>query len=413
MPARLAKRHLIPLVCPRCGIRSQRRRQLTTLESASQTQRPRFARLSNRSVIRLKGPDVEDFLQGLVPAKLTDRQGAAAGQPIYTAFLTAQGRISHDVFIYPPANSYSSSDGAWHIDVHADTASELVKHLRKHKLRSKFKMERLPPNEMSIHAIWSFSDDEDLQEHSHSSYVGGIDPRPGMGTRWLVSLEETSDQSAASSGPKRIAGRYAIEVGLLDYTVHRMLNGVAEGQEEIIALSALPQETNIDFFGGIDFHKGCYLGQELTIRTHHTGVVRKRILPCQIYDEANPIEPFQDGPQYISNANLKLPISGSNISRLVASTKRSTGKWLGGVGNIGLALCRLEIMTDISITDEPSIFDPSVLFKVVPPKDSPDQVEVLVKPFVPPWLRAKIGESKARRIRKKPPREGDEELDAD
>lgn len=109
---------------------------------------------------------------------------------------------------------------------------------------------------------------------------------------------------------------------------------------------------------------------------------------------------------------MKLPIPGSNISKLVASSKRSTGKWLSGTGNIGLALCRLEMMTDLSVTDEPSDFDTSVAFKVVPPKDSAGAEEVLIRPFVPPWLRAKIEESKARRTKKRP-RSGEDSLDID
>jgi transferase CAF17, mitochondrial len=414
MPARFAKRTSIPFVCPRCQSRPERRkllisaRRLATFNSpSSRTQNLQYARLNSRSVIRLEGSDASEFLQGLIPAKLDNLPADAAGRPIYTAFLTAQGRISHDVFVYPPTG-LSNHSGAWYIEAHAEAASELIKHLRKHKLRSKFKMERLPPDEMSVYSVWPLPNDMPSKDAtSPSTSIGGLDPRPQMGLRWLMNPE------MASKILQGLSGQTPQEVGLVDYTVHRMLNGIAEGQEEIIALSALPQETNIDFFDGIDFHKGCYLGQELTIRTHHTGVVRKRILPCQIYHEANPIDPSQDRPQYMPNTHIKQPIPGSNISKLVASSKRSTGKWLGGVGNIGLALCRLEMMTDISVTDEPSDFDPGVAFKVVPPKDSPDQGEVLVKTFVPPWLRAKIEESKARRTRKKPPKEGDDDVDAD
>jgi folate-binding protein YgfZ len=376
---------------------------LATVESSPRN--TKYAHLNNRSLIRLEGPDAAEFLQGLVPAKLNNLSTEAAGRPIYTAFLTAQGRISHDVFIYPPIVSPNTSD-AWHIEVDAESASELVKHLRKHKLRSKFKMDRIPQDVLSVYSVWPVAKDTvSLQPLNPKGAKGGSDPRPQMGSRWVMSPE------GASSTLEQLSGQGMQEAGLIDYTVHRMLNGIAEGQEEIVALSALPQESNIDFFGGIDFHKGCYLGQELTIRTHHTGVVRKRILPCQIYSQEDPMEPSQDKPIYKPDTTLKAPIPGSNISKLVASSKRSTGKWLGGTGNIGLALCRLEMMTDLSVTDEPSDFDPTVAFKIVPPKDSTDQGEAWIRPFVPPWLRAKIEESKARRTKKKPEEDDDPDVD--
>jgi folate-binding protein YgfZ len=400
----------VPFICSQCQLRAQRRKVTTSARllavAGSPVESTNYARLTSRSLIRLEGPDAAEFFQGLVPAKLNNLSTEEASRPIYTAFLTAQGRITHDVFIYPPTLSTNTSN-VWHIEVDVESASELVKHLRKHKLRSKFKMERMPQEMMSVYSMWplrnSIAPPETL---AGEGAMGGTEPRPQMGSRWILSPDSASDTL------KELLGQPIQEAGLLDYTVHRILNGIAEGQEEIIALSALPQESNIDFFGGIDFHKGCYLGQELTIRTHHTGVVRKRILPCQIYNQDDPIDPSQEAPIYNSNTKLKLPISGSNISKLVASSKRSTGKWLSGTGNIGLALCRLEMMTDLSVTDEPSEFDSSVAFKVVPPKDSTDAAEVLIRPFVPPWLRAKIEESKARRIKKRPKGEEDS-LDVD
>lgn len=410
MPARLLKRPRVPSVCARCQARAQHHRLTTSARRLATAESPaqniKYAHLSNRSLIRLNGPDAAEFLQGLVPAKLNSLSAGDAGKPIYTAFLTAQGRISHDVFIYPPAAPSNTSD-AWHIEVDAESASELVKHLRKHKLRSKFKMDRIPHGVMSIYSTWPISEDIVLSEpFVPRGILGGSDPRPQMGSRWVMSPEMAADALQESSGQSMQ------EVGLTDYTIHRMLNGIAEGQEEIIALSALPQESNIDFFGGIDFQKGCYLGQELTIRTHHTGVVRKRILPCQIYTQEDPIRPSQTRPIYKADTSIQLPMPGSNISKLVASSKRSTGRWLGGTANIGLALCRLEMMTDLSVTDEPSSFDSNIAFKVVPPKDSIDHSGALIKPFVPSWLRAKIDESKARRINRKP-KEEDDDLDVD
>ncbi|KAL9108419.1 MAG: hypothetical protein Q9187_008294, partial [Circinaria calcarea] len=123
------------------------------------------------------------------------------------------------------------------------------------------------------------------------------------------------------------------------------------GQGEITRESALPLESCMDYMLGIDFRKGCYVGQELTIRTHHTGVVRKRILPVILYEgEEHLPEKLTYDPDRAKDLLLPpLPPPQSptgtqhNISRLGAKG-RSAGKWLGGVGNVGLALCRLELM---------------------------------------------------------------------
>ena len=124
---------------------------------------------------------------------------------------------------------------------------------------------------------------------------------PGMGRRILV----------PSKSPLPIDSEDATEeLPLEAYTLRRMLRGVAEGQSEILREVALPQESNIDFMDGIDFRKGCYLGQELTIRTHHTGVVRKRILPCQIY------LPDEDVPQGWQPAGEKPTFDAEKGDRL-------------------------------------------------------------------------------------------------
>ena len=69
-----------------------------------------------------------------------------------------------------------------------------------------------------------------------------------------------------------------------DYHLRRTLLGIPEGADDIQLGVSLPLESNLDYMSGVDFRKGCYLGQELTIRTYHKGVTRKRIVPVQFYD---------------------------------------------------------------------------------------------------------------------------------
>ncbi|EXJ84468.1 hypothetical protein A1O3_05136 [Capronia epimyces CBS 606.96] len=369
--------------------------------AASPSSPRKYVQLTNRTLIRLAGPDAGVFLFNLVPAKILD---TGSTKPIYTAFLSSNGRILNDVFIYPPSEGNGEE---WFIEADSQSAGDLLKHLRKHKLRSKFQLEKVDPEKVGIYYTWP--DEGDLVGYSGTKRrTGGQDPRPGMGSRWL---DETGSKVELL---QHLEERGVQQATLQDYTVHRMLNGLAEGQTELLAGSSLPQESNIDFFGGIDFFKGCYVGQELTIRTHHTGVVRKRILPCQLYDPAdNPPPDAQFLPKYKPDAVLPLPPPQSNISKAHARGRgRSSGKWLSGVGNIGLAICRLEMMTDIQLTADRTNYDPTEQYKVQWEIEGQDgQRAVMLKPFVPTWLREGVEQSLHRKEKRPKPRQDDDEYD--
>ena len=207
------------------------------------------------------------------------------------------------------------------------------------------------------------------------------------------------------------------------YTVRRYLQGVPEGQEELAREHALPLDSNMDIMGGVDFRKGCYVGQELTIRTKHRGIVRKRILPVALYDEGRAPPTVlayhppssggggaEDGaPGQVVTAEM-VPADMS-IGR-VGKKGRSAGKWLKGVGNIGLALCRLETMTDVEVPGAETAagvgFDPGAEFVMALDKGAEGgeaggaiggAPSVRVKAFVPDWLRKGIAEGGAHGVR--------------
>ena len=114
--------------------------------------------------------------------------------------------------------------------------------------------------------------------------------------------------------------------------------GIPEGVQDFVIENSNPLESNLDLLNAsncyllVDFHKGCYLGQELVIRTHHTGVVRKRIVPIQI---ASNIADFGDKPILKSEPTLH------DWSDKIRETKAIT-KIGSCVGNIGLGLARLD-----------------------------------------------------------------------
>lgn len=404
-------------LCPGCGQRLGPRRARLAIDTPVQVPRHQIAtrwasttstntwppssspdqnsslQLVTRRTIQLQGPDATEFLHNLIPAPVLPLEE----QPrwIATAFLNAKGRIIHDIMLRKPSKADAD---VWHLDVEANSAPAVLAHLKKHKLRSKVKIEQLDNHNVPWYA-WP-SATSNLSDHDR-------DPRPGMGNRGPIVASDSNT------------------LGWEDYMIHRMLNGHAEGPLEIASGSALPQESNLDFYGGIDFHKGCYLGQELTIRTHHTGVVRKRILPVQIYSDEAPIPKDQELPMYDPSVRLPQPSHDANISKIGARGRsaRSTGKWLRGYGNIGLALCRLETMTDLSLTAEGSQYDHDhdefqVTWETANSETSTEAGttinSVKVRAFVPPWLRAAINESiKARTERGAKNRSKENEDDED
>ncbi|KAK5939202.1 ccr4 associated factor [Knufia obscura] len=420
MASNLASRPVASSICWRCETRGEIR--VRSLHSSppwelrspkkSSTNRRQYSTdapklnhvvLSGRTLISFDGPDAADFLHNLIPAPVLPLEETSSC--IATAFLNAKGRILHDAFVHKPSKENAQQ---WYLEVGTNSASAIMKHLKKHKLRSKFKLQQLSPDEAAVFYLWPRSsepaDMKDTELHQ--------DPRPKMGRRGYYVGENATQNLRKRFAATNSREEYHWE----DYQIHRMLNGHAEGPVEIASEHALPQESNLDFYGGIDFHKGCYLGQELTIRTHHTGVVRKRILPVQLYTDENLIPNDQTRPLYDPTAALPQPPNEANIAKCGAKGRsgRSTGRWLGGYGNIGLALCRLETMTDLSLTAEGSAYDAvNDEFEVSWQEGETSETKnVKVKAFVPPWLRQAIeGSIKARSERSQARRRKDSDED--
>jgi folate-binding protein YgfZ len=338
-----------------------------------------FANLPTRRLISLSGPDAAHFLQGVITSNISPSKPPSSG--FYAALLNAQGRVLNDIFIYPDP---ASSGQGWLIEVDAVETEKLYKHAKRYKLRAKFDVHIIEEGEMSVWSVWQGRVGKDRNERwtphtigrgaaaaAGAGEIGCVDSRaPGMGRRLIL-----------PAGKKPLAEDSLEEVDEQVYRVQRFLKGVAEGQGEILREAALPQESNLDFMGAIDYRKGCYVGQELTIRTHHTGVVRKRILPVMIYP---PHEEMPRTLEYRPEAVIERPPAETSIGR-VDKRGRSAGKWLAGIGNIGLGLCRLEAMTDTVVQGEPGGYKEGDEFKLEWDGDDGNRKTVKVKAFVPPW----------------------------
>jgi folate-binding protein YgfZ len=384
-----------------------------------------LAQLSSRKLISVSGPDAAKYLQGVVTANLFP---GAAGPPnnppplrtdagFYAAFLTAQGRVVHDVFIYRDVRDTSHPPGhSWLLEVDAAEADRLQKHIRRYKLRAKFDVRLLDDGEGQVWQAW----DDNLSSSSSSSSSSSLSQLSNLGndsssSSNIITLPDTRAPNLGyrllTFPPPNNPSSLPLDIPPVEeaaYTIRRYLHGVPEGQAEILREQALPHESNIDLMGGIDFRKGCYVGQELTIRTQHRGVVRKRILPCLLYPAEHDAPPSPSFDEAVGGLALAYsPEIGGKEDGLTAEMVppeasigrvgkkgRSAGKWLRGVGNLGLALCRLELMTGIVLPGEPG----GVGYKegdefVVGLGQQQDgdgggeERKLKIKAFVPEWLR--------------------------
>ncbi|KAF2421539.1 Aminomethyltransferase folate-binding domain-containing protein [Tothia fuscella] len=335
-----------------------------------------YCALPNRTLVSLTGPDTSKFLQGLTTQDIDPKNRKST---LYTAFLNAQGRVLYDAFLYPHRQEDSPDEG-YMIEVDRSAAGEFIKHLKRHKLRSEIKIQDVG-EQYQIYASWG-------PGHGSATSTTATTPDPRVPNLLSRTIIPTSTPSSSSN--PQFKGE---EVQPLSYQIHRFIHGLPEGPSEIIPSSALPQESNFDYLNGIDFRKGCYLGQELTIRTQHTGVIRKRILPVQLYTSSSSKSSNSTTP---SNADDSQPVQlHYNENDLVkdiplppltdikaTTAKRPCGKLLSRVGNIGLALCRLESMTDLRVSAEGGPYTEDTEFYVGDPA-----MGVKVKAFVPDWLR--------------------------
>jgi tRNA-modifying protein YgfZ len=213
--------------------------------------------LPNRGVLRVRGDDARTFLDGLVTNAMA---GVAPGRAVHAALLTPQGKIIAEFLV---TEDDAAGGGGFYLDVPLVAAADLVKRLGFYKLRAKVTIEDLS-GELGVVALWGGAPDiADIA-------LAFPDPRlPGLGYR-LVAGQGMADEVAAGLG----AAGESFET----YHVHRAGLGVGEAVFDYPLGDTFPHEINMDQLHGVDFQKGCYVGQEVVSRMQHRGTARTRLV---------------------------------------------------------------------------------------------------------------------------------------
>ena len=212
--------------------------------------------IKHRSIIQVSGADVSQFLQGLMTNDIRHLE-EDPNKSMYCMFLNTQGRILYDTIIY---NGHEKE--SYLIECDTNCSSTLIKHLMMYRVRRKISVTL---NESL--KTWIFFDQP--QESFCDGAIVSEDPRTSE-LKWRVVAHPGQIQESN------------IEITSEDeYTKLRYQLGIGEGVADLLPGKSFPLECNCDYLHGVSFHKGCYLGQELTARTHHTGVIRKRLMPLK------------------------------------------------------------------------------------------------------------------------------------
>ena len=228
----------------------------------------RIIALQSRAVVEVSGPDWRSFLQGLVT---NDVEALAPGEARFCALLTPQGRVLFDLFVI------GGGSGCL-LDVAAERRDDFVPRLKLYKLRAKVEIKlelkvfvRLP---LRGRGRWTWAyrfailDDPALTAHHPTLFpargkqgLGVVDPRlPALGVRGYTEDGQADDPEIA-------------------YDAWRLALGVPRPRRLGLRNERYPIEADFDLLNGIDFRKGCFVGQETTSRMKRRGSIKSRMLP--------------------------------------------------------------------------------------------------------------------------------------
>ncbi|HEV2334932.1 MAG TPA: folate-binding protein [Stellaceae bacterium] len=262
-----------------------------------------FTILEDRGILAVSGPDRRPFLQGLVS---NDVEKVATTRALYAALLTAQGKYLHDFIMV------EVEDAIW-LDAEAARLADLKRRLSLYRLRAKVELAERP--ELAVAA-----------EFGEGALAAlGVSSTPGE-ARPLEGGVVIADPRLAALGARIILDRSRLvrfgahfeQADFAAYDRHRLALGIPDGSRDLVLDKSILMEAGFDELHGVDWQKGCYIGQELTARTKYRGLIKKRLFPVRI-----------DGPA---------PAPGT----IVTANGRDAGELRSSRDGQGLALLRLD-----------------------------------------------------------------------
>ncbi|MDE0203416.1 MAG: folate-binding protein [Rhodospirillaceae bacterium] len=279
---------------------------------------PLYVSLDDRGVVSVDGPEAGPFLQGLISndiERVTDSRG------IYAALLTPQGKFLHDFFVLRRGEGYL-------LDCEGPRVGDLGGRLVAYRLRADIELADAT-EDYQVVALFGGGDDG-----------GAFDLAPGEGgAAPCEGGTVMRDPRGAALGLRAVLPRGADLAALeragfargnpADYERHRIAHGAPDGSRDMEVGRATLMECGFEALNGVDFEKGCYVGQELTARTKHRGLVRRRLAPVAL-----------EGP---------LPPAGTPIM----AGEREVGEIRSGLDDAALAVLRLERIAAATEAGEP------------------------------------------------------------
>jgi folate-binding protein YgfZ len=260
------------------------------------------ALLPERGVVKVAGEDARKFLNGLLT---TDIGGVTPERPAFAALLTPQGKIMVDMIV---AEAPAEDGGGLFLDCPRALAQTLTDRLNFYRLRAKLVIEDLSAA-LGVMAIWD-------GQRSTEYGLCTADPRlPALGIRAILP-PHVAAEAAADLGAPLVEDK--------EYEAHRIALGAPRGGLDFRYNDAFPHEADMDQLNGIDFEKGCYVGQEVVSRVEHRGTARKRVIPVT----------FQD---FAPEAGVPVKVGDIEVGTM-GSSARGRGLAMLHLGRIGDAL---------------------------------------------------------------------------
>lgn len=267
--------------------------------------------LRSRGLLKVAGEDASVFLQGLITNDMKHFEEGA--KSMYAMFLNNKGRVLFDTLIHK-----WGTEESFLLECDNKLTELLQKHLKIYKLKRKVSIEDVN-KDFSVFALTCLNA-PNLSDDKINIYK---DPRlSDLGYRVISHVDVKGSEVAQSMG------KDVTESNEESYQYLRYKLGVSEGADDLPPGTSFPLEANCDYLHGVSFHKGCYIGQELTARVHHTGVVRKRIMPIKF------IEP------------ISKTIEKDSVISASDNPKSNLGKLKGVVRNYGIGLVRIKEALD-------------------------------------------------------------------